>query len=282
MVFVTNKTQMPVVVGGSASIMGFHPPYPDQMEQANVDSMGAYYEHVVKKNQSLQVAPQHQIFRKTIPPNDWSRLAHFSYPHEPYYRIACWREYNYTIHPDTPPATDPHLDHVYTYPLDLESEAPIADEGPYPHSESEKHAVDFLVPVGTKVLAAREGIVIGLYADSTVVGGTSNNAAAANFIHILHDDGTVGTYFHLDTGGVFVTLGQSVKAGDVIGLSGNTGKSSEPHLHFHVSTTLHEDDPRVKKSGQVFETLPILMKVPNGPPRYMTEPKATQLCGPLL
>jgi murein DD-endopeptidase MepM/ murein hydrolase activator NlpD len=56
----------------------------------------------------------------------------------------------------------------------------------------------------------------------------------ANFIRLLHDDGTMSLYAHLKSDGVLVRPGQRVTAGQRIGLSGNTGFTTGPHLHFAV------------------------------------------------
>jgi len=58
----------------------------------------------------------------------------------------------------------------------------------------------------------------------------------ANLIFILHEDGTIARYLHLKQGGVHVDIGDRVAAGDLIGYSGNTGYSQNPHLHFDVFT----------------------------------------------
>jgi hypothetical protein len=57
-----------------------------------------------------------------------------------------------------------------------------------------------------------------------------------NYLVIEHGDGTFGTYWHLKENGVLVTVGDKVKRGDLIAISGNTGNSSTPHLHFDVRT----------------------------------------------
>jgi murein DD-endopeptidase MepM/ murein hydrolase activator NlpD len=56
----------------------------------------------------------------------------------------------------------------------------------------------------------------------------------ANFVRVLHDDGTMGLYAHLKPEGVLVRVGQRVRQGQRIGLSGNTGFTTGPHLHFAV------------------------------------------------
>jgi len=97
------------------------------------------------------------------------------------------------------------------------------------------YAIDFAMPVGTPIVAARGGTVI----DSTVrhqEGGFDLRFLDhANTVAIAHDDGTVAEYAHLSPGAEVVKSGQRVAAGDLIGHSGNTGYTSGPHLHFIVS-----------------------------------------------
>jgi murein DD-endopeptidase MepM/ murein hydrolase activator NlpD len=65
-------------------------------------------------------------------------------------------------------------------------------------------------------------------------GGTDAKryAQRANFIRVLHSDGTMALYAHLQENGVLVKPGQSVSLGQHIAYSGNTGFTSGPHLHF--------------------------------------------------
>lgn len=108
--------------------------------------------------------------------------------------------------------------------------------GRYSHQHPvSRHAVDFTVPVGTPVLAAREGVVMQVQDDWRGSGKDLQGFAhRANFVRILHDDGTMAMYAHLEYYGVGVKPGQRVAAGDLLGLSGNTGYSTGPHLHFAV------------------------------------------------
>lgn len=101
-------------------------------------------------------------------------------------------------------------------------------------SHSDTHALDFEMTEGTEIVAAREGVVIGVKEDSNEGGLTPDFMDKGNFVMIYHLDGTFGSYFHLKQNGALVQEGQTVKKGDVIGLSGNTGWSSAPHLHFEV------------------------------------------------
>lgn len=97
-------------------------------------------------------------------------------------------------------------------------------------------SVDFTMPEGTFVLAARDGIVIDVEDGYTEGKKTARLRSQANDVRILHSDGTIATYAHLKPGGVAVKIGQHIKAGKTIGYSGSTGYSSGPHLHFAVST----------------------------------------------
>jgi len=56
----------------------------------------------------------------------------------------------------------------------------------------------------------------------------------ANHVRILHEDGTMALYAHLDLASVSVRPGGRVRAGQLIARSGNTGFSSGPHLHFAI------------------------------------------------
>src|SRR6185369_17458946 len=82
-----------------------------------------------------------------------------------------------------------------------------------------KFALDFTMPLGTAVCAARAGEVIHVV-DRFDDGGTDPKfTEMTNKILILHDDGTVGAYFHLLRGGMRVKLGDRVEPGTIIGLS---------------------------------------------------------------
>lgn len=110
--------------------------------------------------------------------------------------------------------------------------------GAFSHRGSNEFAVDFDCPVATKVLAARPGIVVASN-EAAQGAGTSPDYleyVRTNFVLVLHDDGTIGEYMHLAPSGVEVAPGDHVERGQEIALSGNTGFSSTPHLHFQVMT----------------------------------------------
>ena len=97
-----------------------------------------------------------------------------------------------------------------------------------------ENAVDWTVPEGTIVCAARDGRVVGVRQDSNIGGADRSLRGFANFVIIKHSDGTFAEYLHLQKDGVMVNIGDQVTTGQPIGLSGQTGFASKPHLHFDV------------------------------------------------
>ncbi len=131
-----------------------------------------------------------------------------------------------------PPATG--LSYALPYPPPksfLCSQGYLGYSGPYPHSPVFRYALDFDMPIGTVVTAARDGVVEFVeqgYADG--YGGPD----AENVVVIDHGDGTYGRYAHLTRNGALVRRGQTVKRGAPVGRSGSSG-TPFPHLHFDVT-----------------------------------------------
>lgn len=105
-------------------------------------------------------------------------------------------------------------------------------------SHSDIAALDFEMPTGTPVCAARAGIIYSYKDDSDEGGPFSNYKNKANYIIIKHDDGSFGCYWHLKKDGVLIKSGL-VLEGQQIGLSGATGQVLSPHLHFSVKRILN-------------------------------------------
>jgi murein DD-endopeptidase MepM/ murein hydrolase activator NlpD len=100
---------------------------------------------------------------------------------------------------------------------------------------SSEHAVDFVMPIGTDVFAARDGIVIEVASDFFESGtNLGRDGPRANIVRVLHDDGTMALYVHLNWNTIRVVPGQRVRRGEYLADSGNTGFSTGPHLHFVV------------------------------------------------
>ncbi|WP_254200545.1 MULTISPECIES: M23 family metallopeptidase [unclassified Lysobacter] len=124
--------------------------------------------------------------------------------------------------------------------------------------EQNRYAVDFAADIGTPVLAAREGVVMQVESDFDKAGlNLERYGGRANFVRILHEDGTMTLYAHLKSEGALVRVGQRVRAGQQIGLSGNTGFTTGPHLHFAVQVN----------RGMKLESIPFRMIGPQGPLR---------------
>lgn len=104
----------------------------------------------------------------------------------------------------------------------------------FSHSGRERYAVDFKMPVGTAVHAARGGVVTRVVEEHDRGCWQDGCGQYANFIVILHHDGTTGEYYHLMHQGALVNEGDRVTRGQHIGYSGNTGHTTMPHLHFAV------------------------------------------------
>ncbi len=135
------------------------------------------------------------------------------------------------------PAAKPRLDYGYGVPLGgTKYEIHQGFGGRFSHDDPQSfHAVDLAADEGTPVVAARTGVVMQIEEDFEGSGLDAERfGARANHIRILHEDGTMAVYAHLKLESVNVGVGQYVREGQQIGLSGNTGFSSGPHLHFAV------------------------------------------------
>ncbi|NVZ68128.1 peptidoglycan DD-metalloendopeptidase family protein [Pseudomonas costantinii] len=123
---------------------------------------------------------------------------------------------------------------AYRYPFPWRGGPFRLTQGPngsFSHTDAKsRYAMDIAMPEGTPIIAARSGVVVKTENEQSGRGGD----ASGNFVRVRHDDGTQGVYLHLKQGSVGVRVGQRVAVGSPLALSGNTGNSSGPHLHFVV------------------------------------------------
>ncbi|MBP6626609.1 MAG: M23 family metallopeptidase [Arenimonas sp.] len=143
-----------------------------------------------------------------------------------------------TLQLDSTPGEPGHVarDVVYSLPVDERGfELGQGFHGGYSHADTaNRYAVDLIVPEGTAVLAARGGVVMSTVSGYSEGGADPALAGRANLVRVLHEDGSMGLYAHLQEGGVLVKPGETVTLGQQIGRTGSTGYSSGPHLHFAV------------------------------------------------
>jgi murein DD-endopeptidase MepM/ murein hydrolase activator NlpD len=126
--------------------------------------------------------------------------------------------------------------YVYTLPFE-EGKSHRVIQGYFSrYTHKERAALDFNLKRGTKITAAREGVVTRVKEDGTKGGLNRKYRSHGNNIIIQHPDGSRAGYWHLKHNGALVNVGDSVQKGQVIGLSGKTGYAMLPHLHFLVWT----------------------------------------------
>lgn len=139
-----------------------------------------------------------------------------------------WAPGDYTAVPDN---------YAYALPFEV-GESFRVDQGEggsfshQPFSVQNHLAIDFGMPVGTPIHAIRDGVVFNIVEDKPSGGNNPALASEANYVQVLHSDGTYAEYVHLDQNGVTVSLGDTVARGQMIALSGDSGYVDGAHLHL--------------------------------------------------
>ncbi|CAN5336408.1 peptidoglycan DD-metalloendopeptidase family protein [soil metagenome] len=172
--------------------------------------------------------------RTVVPPSTRQTVLEV-YPREP--RINWSFGYDFRYMPGNPDAVhDPPV--PYRAPFTPATSFTVSQAYPsaFSHQDEEnRYAVDFAMPIGTPVYAAREGLVMevaGQFFESGM--DPAEHGSRANLVRVLHADGTMAIYAHLNWESVRVVPGAQVHRGQYIADSGNTGFSTGPHLHFVV------------------------------------------------
>ncbi len=125
--------------------------------------------------------------------------------------------------------------YIYQLPFKVGTKHRIVQAAYSNLSHKGEIALDFKVKVGTTICAARSGIVTAAYGESQRGGVGNEYLNDGNYVIIEHEDGSKAMYWHLQYKGALVKKGDTVKTGDIIGKSGNTGYSAFPHLHFEIN-----------------------------------------------
>lgn len=129
-------------------------------------------------------------------------------------------------------------DQRYQFPVNTLSCTHISQgfNGRFSHSkEHSRYAVDIAMNVGTPIVAARAGVVVGVKDDYHMGGVNEYFLDKGNYVIVMHEDGSFASYFHILLGTAAVKAGDDVNLGQVLAKSGSSGFSSGPHLHFVVS-----------------------------------------------
>ncbi len=154
------------------------------------------------------------------------------------------------VQPDTTP--------IYQLPYEVGKKYLLIQGWQSSLSHKGEIAQDFKMRRGTKIFAARKGVVVQVKSDGTQAGLKSKYLGEGNNVVIMHADSTFAGYWHLKHNGPAVNVGDSVDQGEFIGYSGHTGYSAFPHLHFMV----------FKYEKGIRRTIPIRYLTKKGP-RYI-------------
>ncbi len=163
---------------------------------------------------------------------------------------------------------DIHAEHDESYryamPFDPDERFYVTQScnGDFSHYDAQAYAIDFGMPEGTAIYAARSGKVVLVVEKYDEGGPGPEYQAYGNEVSIQHKDGTIGIYYHLQYNGAAVDVGDYVEVGEFIGFSGNTGQSTGPHLHFTVTKG---------GVGRSDESVRITFATPNGAVTCPTE-----------
>ncbi len=127
--------------------------------------------------------------------------------------------------------------HLYRLPVSSKQSHIISQsfKGRFSHFRRPNiYSVDIALSVGTYISAARKGTVIWVKDNFHIGGAKSYFLDKANYINVLHEDGTYAVYAHILHSSALVKPGDTVNVGDRLARAGSTGYSTGPHLHFVI------------------------------------------------
>jgi murein DD-endopeptidase MepM/ murein hydrolase activator NlpD len=147
-------------------------------------------------------------------------------------------------------STDEYSDGVYRTPVPMGKVSAFGSHFISPaHQKSLKNSIDFYVPVGIRIIAPADGTVSRIIENSNVHGISTAYWLKGNSISIKCTNGEYIWLEHLQRGfatKLGIRVGRKVKAGDVIGISGNTGFTENPHVHMELNKFI--GNPKSKAS----------------------------------
>jgi murein DD-endopeptidase MepM/ murein hydrolase activator NlpD len=123
---------------------------------------------------------------------------------------------------------------VYTLPFEKNKNHLLVQGYFSKYTHKNRAALDFKMKRGTTICAARGGVVVRVKEDGSKGGLNKKYRPYGNVIIIQHADGSRAGYWHLQFSSAIVNVGDTVTQGQAIGLSGKTGYTLFPHLHFIV------------------------------------------------
>ena len=154
-------------------------------------------------------------------------------------------------------------DSAYVYDLPFKKEKMFKISQGYfgDRTHQDQRALDFSMPIGTDIYAAREGIVVKVIDFNVKTCYTKECAKFNNVILIYHNDGTFSSYAHIDTNSAKIKVGDKVDKGQLIAKSGNIGYSSGPHLHFVVFNQKMKKRESLETKFKIYEDgKPVVLK----------------------
>jgi murein DD-endopeptidase MepM/ murein hydrolase activator NlpD len=118
-------------------------------------------------------------------------------------------------------------------------------------SHQNENSLDFSMPIGTQIVAVRDGIVVKVVKNNNRNCAEKKCAEFNNYLLLYHSDGTFSKYLHFKFNGISVKEGDFVKENDVIGSSGNVGWTNGPHLHLMIFIQRIEKSETIKTKFKI-------------------------------
>jgi len=132
---------------------------------------------------------------------------------------------------------------IYQLPFPKNTPIDGIETGGPSHTGPFRGALDFIVPLGTEILAPLDGEVVEVVDGNSRFGPSPDFVNDLNYITIRHSNGEFSQPAHLEMGSAKVKVGDRVVAGQVLGVTGNSGWMDKPHLHLLV----YRSDPNHPK-----------------------------------